>query len=204
MMKFRKMQKKIEKIISEGGKLTRADGKMISVYSQYRQYGFDTPSFCITEKEWEKLEKSGWGNTGIHYCPRCGMVYNQHLCNIFRRILHRIKNFSERISETWTFRRLSRLMRIIKYRITTLSKYMILYYKVYYSLNNKYRGKGRSLTVCDHAHPAGKNAGHKWLVFSEKKKDLVPIQGTELKKIKILRNDYPGTDEKKWKRIVLS
>ena len=130
--------------------------------------------------------------------------YNQHRCNIFRRILRRIKNFSERrISETWTFRRLSRIIRIIKYRITTLSKYMVLYYKTYYSLNNKYRGRGRSLTICDHAHPAGRNVSHKWIVFSEKKKDVLSIPG-ELKKIKILRNDYPGTDEKKWKRIVLS
>lgn len=94
MKEFRKLQKKIEKIITdEGGKVIRADGKMISVYSQYNQHGFDTPAFCITEKEWEKLEKAArWGNTGITYCAKCGMVYNKkHNCNIFRRILHWIR-----------------------------------------------------------------------------------------------------------------
>lgn len=108
-----------------------------------------------------------------------------------------------KLSETWTARRLSRIIRIIKYRLTTLSKYMVLYYKTYFSLNSIHRGRGKHITICDHAHPAGKNAGHKWLVFSEKKKDLLSIKG-ELKKIKILRDDYPGTNGKKWKRIVSS
>ena len=91
MRKLRKLQKKIDEIISKGGKI-QADGKVIDVYSHHGQYSFDTPSFCITEKKWEKLEKAGWGNTGIMYCGKCGMVYNKnHHCNIFRRILHWIR-----------------------------------------------------------------------------------------------------------------
>lgn len=92
-MKFRKLQEKIEKIITdEGGEVTRADGVLISIITKYKQYGFDTPSFCITEKEWQKLEQSGWGITGIQACGKCGMIYNKkHHCNIFRRILHGIR-----------------------------------------------------------------------------------------------------------------
>ena len=94
---FKQVQKEIKRIIdTEGGRVTYADGRSISVYTRHKQYGWETPYFCVTNKKWNKMEQDGWGITGIYSCSFCGMIYNQnsytknHKCNIFREILHKI------------------------------------------------------------------------------------------------------------------